>query len=163
MTMLYIVRHAFAGQHGDPRWPDDSLRPLTGKGRKQFGRVVKKLARRGFAPKVVASSPLVRCRQTADEVCQRVSPPPELVELEALEPGSRLDPLIDWSNARSVDELAWVGHAPDVDQMAAALLGMRDGAIDFAKGAVAAIRFENEIAAGEGEIIWFTSPKILNC
>ena len=25
---LYIVRHAFAGQHGDPNYPDDALRPL---------------------------------------------------------------------------------------------------------------------------------------
>ena len=41
--LLYIVRHAFAGQHGDPSYPDDSLRPLTKKGRKQFRRVVKKL------------------------------------------------------------------------------------------------------------------------
>ena len=46
--LLYIVRHAFAGQHGDPRYPDDSLRPLTNKGRKQARRMIKKLARRGF-------------------------------------------------------------------------------------------------------------------
>lgn len=160
MTMLYIVRHAFAGQHGDPRWPDDSLRPLTGKGRKQFRRLVKKLARRGFAPAVVATSPLVRCRQTADELCDRFVPPPELVELEPLEPGSRLDELVEWSNARDADSLAWVGHSPDVDQLAAALLGMRDGGIDFAKGAIAAIRFDEHIAPGEGELVWFTSPKI---
>jgi phosphohistidine phosphatase len=163
MTMLYIVRHAFAGQHGDPHWPDDALRPLTGKGRRQFRRVVKKLARRGFAPKLVATSPLTRCRQTADEVCQRISPPPDLVELEALKPGGRLDELVAWSNERNVDALAWVGHSPDVDQLAAALLGMRGGGIDFAKGAVAAIRFDNAIAPGEGELIWFTSPKILKC
>jgi phosphohistidine phosphatase len=163
MTTLYIVRHAFAGQHGDPNWPDDSLRPLTDKGRKQFRRVVKKLARRGFAPKLVATSPFVRCRQTADEVCHRVSPPPELVELEALAPGGRLNELVEWSNSRNVDALAWVGHSPDVDQLAAALLGMRGGTIDFAKGAVATICFDEQIVAGEGELIWFTSPKILKC
>ena len=36
--LLYIVRHAYAGQHGDPHYPDDSLRPLTKRGRKQFAR-----------------------------------------------------------------------------------------------------------------------------
>jgi phosphohistidine phosphatase len=163
MTTLYIVRHAYAGQHGDPRWPDDALRPLTGKGLKQFRRVVKKLARRGFAPEAVATSPLVRCRQTADVVCDRLLPPPELVELEALEPGSRLDALVEWSNSQNVATLAWIGHAPDVDQLAAALLGMRAGGIAFSKGAVAAIRFDDEIAEGEGELVWFTSPKILKC
>jgi phosphohistidine phosphatase SixA len=163
MTLLYIVRHAFAGQHGDPHWPDDALRPLTSKGRKQFRRLVKKLARRGFAPQVVATSPFVRCRQTADEICQRVCPAPELVELDALKPGGSLDELVSWSKGKSVDSLAWVGHSPDVDQLAAALLGMRGGTIDFAKGAVAAIRFENEVVAGDGELIWFTNPKILKC
>jgi phosphohistidine phosphatase SixA len=163
MTTLYIVRHAFAGQHGDPRWPDDSLRPLTDQGRKQFRRVVKKLARRGFAPQLVATSPLVRCRQTADELCQRVEPSPELMELEALKPGSKLEELVAWSNERGVDMLAWVGHSPDVDQMSAALLGMRGGAIDFAKGAVAAIRFESAITVGEGELAWLVTPKILKC
>ena len=163
MTTLYIVRHAYAGQHDDPRWPDDSLRPLTDKGRKQFRRVVKKLARRGFAPEVVATSPLVRCRETADVVCERLSPPPELVELDALQPGSRLEALVEWSNERAVDTLAWVGHAPDVDCLAASLLGMSDGGIAFAKGAVAAIRFDDKIAPGEGELVWFANPKILKC
>ncbi len=163
MTTLYIVRHAYAGHHGDPAWPDDSLRPLTDKGRNRFRRVVKKLARRGFAPQMVATSPLVRCRQTADVVCQRLSPPPELVELDALEPGSRLDALVEWSNSRNVATLAWVGHAPDVDQLAAALLGMREGGMTFSKGAVAAIRFDDEIAEGEGELVWFANPKILKC
>jgi phosphohistidine phosphatase len=163
MTTLYIVRHAYAGQHGDPRYADDSLRPLTGKGRKQFRRVVKKLARRGFAPKIVATSPLVRCRQTAEMICERISPPPPLVELESLAPGSRRLVLVDWSNSQDADALAWVGHAPDVDQLAAALLGMRDSAIAFAKGAVAAIRFEEKIADGQGELVWLATPKILKC
>lgn len=163
MTTLYIVRHAYAGQHGDPRWPDDALRPLTPKGRKQFSRVVKKLSRRGFAPEVVATSPLVRCRQTADVICERLAPPPELVELDALKPGSQLDELILWSNERNAGALAWVGHAPDVDHLAGALLGMRGGGIVFAKGAVAAIRFDDVIAAGDGELVWLAHPKILKC
>jgi len=41
---LYIVRHAFAGQHGDPNYPDDSLRPLTSQGRKKFKRLVEAIA-----------------------------------------------------------------------------------------------------------------------
>ena len=93
MTTLYIVRHAYAGQHGDPRYADDSLRPLTAKGRKQFRRVVKKLVRRGFAPKIVATSPLVRCRQTAEVICERISPPPPLVINQNLYPKLPFDPL----------------------------------------------------------------------
>jgi phosphohistidine phosphatase len=161
--LLYIARHAFAGQHGDPRFPDDALRPLTSKGRKQFRRVMKKLRRRGFAATLVATSPLVRCRQTADVICDRVCPTPELVELASLAPGSQLESLVSWSNEQGVEELAWVGHAPDVDRLAAALAGARDGAIVFAKGAVAAIQFDEEIVVGQGELRWLATPKLLGC
>jgi phosphohistidine phosphatase len=161
--LLYIVRHGPAGQHGDPHYPDDALRPLTKKGQKQFRRLVKKLARRGFAPAIVGTSPLVRCRQTAVAICQRVAPPPELTDLDCLRPGSDLDALIAWSNDHEVGELAWVGHAPDVDRLAAALIGGREGGIVFAKGAVAAINFENEIAVGVGELRWLVTPKALGC
>ena len=64
--LLYIVRHAPAGQHGDPRYPNDSLRPLTRKGERRFERLVKRLVEHGLAPTLVVTSPLVRCRQTAE-------------------------------------------------------------------------------------------------
>lgn len=157
--LLYIVRHAYAGQNGDPRYPDDSLRPLTNKGRRRFRRLVKKLARRGFAPQIVASSPLVRCRQTAEILAERTPVRPEVVETDALAPQSALDELVAWSNEQQSDELAWVGHSPDVEALAAALIGAREGALRFAKGAVAAISFEDQIAIGEGELQWLISPR----
>ncbi|MBI3837271.1 MAG: histidine phosphatase family protein [Planctomycetia bacterium] len=160
---LYIVRHAFAGQHGDPRYPDDALRPLTKKGRKRFRRVVETLGERGFAPTLVATSPLLRCRQTADLIIESILPRPKLAEQDALRPGGRLDELVAWSNAQGGEETAWVGHAPDVDRLLAALVGGRDGALVFAKGAVAAIDFEEEIVIGQGEMRWFVTPKMLGC
>ncbi len=159
--LLYIVRHAFAGQHGDPRYPDDSLRPLTKKGAKQFRRVVKRLSRRGFTPRVVATSPFVRCRQTADVIAERAGTNPEVVELDSLTPGSRLDALVAWRNERGAEELAWVGHSPDVDRLAAELLGHDNGSILFAKGAVAALEFDTQLATGQGQLRWLITPKLL--
>lgn len=161
--LLYIVRHGLAGQHGDPRYPDDALRPLTEKGQKQFRRVVKKLSRRGLAPLRVASSPLLRCRQTAELICERLSPSPPLVELAALQPGSQLDALVAWSNEQGVDELAWVGHAPDVDALAGELIGAGGESLVFAKGAIAAISFDDLIEVGQGQLRWFATPALLGC
>ena len=48
--VVYIVRHAAAGQHGDPRFPDDSLRP-TKEGRKCFRRLVKKWSNAVLPPR----------------------------------------------------------------------------------------------------------------
>jgi phosphohistidine phosphatase len=160
---LYIVRHAFAGQHGDPQYPDDALRPLTKKGSKRFRRVVKRLAKRGFAPTLVATSPLVRCRQTANVIVESISPPSELVEQNDLQPGSRLEELVAWSNEQGGEEIAWVGHAPDVDRLLAALIGGREGSLVFAKGAVAAIDFDDELVIGQGEMRWFVTPKLFGC
>jgi phosphohistidine phosphatase len=162
---LYIIRHAWAGQYGDPQWPDDSLRPLTAEGRKRFARLVEKLAERDFGPRIVATSPLVRCRQTADLVAAGVPGKPPVVELAELEPGSDLDGLLEWTAAQAQqhDRVAWVGHAPDVDRLAAALVGEGDSLIHFAKGAVAAIRFDEETAAGRGELRWLITAKLLGC
>ncbi|HEX3725105.1 MAG TPA: histidine phosphatase family protein [Pirellulales bacterium] len=159
--LLYLVRHAYAGQHGDPRYPDDELRPLTRKGCKRFRRVIKRLSRRGFEPTIVATSPLVRCRQTAEVICQRISPPPELFELESLKPGSNFEAIVAWSQPHAAEELAWVGHSPDLDSMACALLGAREGSILLAKGAVAAIAFDGPPAAGQGQLRWCVTPKTL--
>ena len=80
-----------------------------------------------------------------------------------LEPGSNLDELLDWSQRQRAGDIAWVGHAPDLGVMAAALLGLSGGpGVRFAKGAVAAINFESgSPARGMGELHWLATAKLL--
>ena len=94
---LYIVRHAWAGHFGDPQWPDDGQRPLTEEGRQRFAQVVATLADRGFAPEIIATSPLVRCVQTAQIILDVLPGDAELVELDELAPGSDLPSMIEWT------------------------------------------------------------------
>ena len=161
--ILYIIRHAWAGESGDPRYPDDRLRPLTADGRERFKCVVKALARRRFAPSVLATSPLVRCRQTADIAAEHISRRAKVVELEALQPGSDLLALIRWTKEQSEEEIGWVGHAPDVSRLAANLVGGAAGGLRFAKGSVAAIHFEGGIEPGGGQLHWLVTAKMLEC
>ncbi|MEX0714202.1 MAG: histidine phosphatase family protein [Pirellulales bacterium] len=158
---LYIVRHAWAVQRGDPEWTNDDLRPLTEKGRKRFRRFLALLVERGFEPAHLATSPLVRCRQTAELIQAIVPDRPEVVELEALAPGSRLGPLVEWSQQQDGIDLAWVGHAPDVGRLAAELIGDGSAAIDLAKGAIAAIDFAGSPRPGDGTLVWLVAPKLL--
>jgi phosphohistidine phosphatase len=158
---IYIARHAWAGEHGDPRWPDDSQRPLTPEGTARYDQVVKLLVDRGFAPARIATSPYVRCRQTADILAQRVAGSPAIVELEDLEPGSYLEPVIEWTNGQGGVDVCWVGHSPDVERFTAALTGGSSSRIRFAKGAVAAIQFDEEVYAGGGELYWLATAKLL--
>jgi len=158
---IYIARHAWAAKRGDPRWPDDSQRPLTPEGIDRYDQVVNSLAQRGFAPARIATSPYVRCRETAEIIAKRVSGDPPIVELEDLEPSSYLEPVIEWTNDQGGVDVCWVGHSPDVERFAAALLGDRLARIRFAKGAVAAIAFDDEVFAGGGELFWLSTAKLL--
>jgi phosphohistidine phosphatase len=163
--ILYIIRHAWAGHYGDPDWSDDRRRPLTQEGRKRFARVVQKLVKGGLSPEVILTSPLVRCRQTAEIVAQEVSGAPEVIQRDELAPGSDLHGLLAWTRreAAACSEVAWVGHAPDVGWLTAELIGSSRGEIRFAKGAVAAVRFDEPLAPGRGQLRWLVTAKVLGC
>jgi phosphohistidine phosphatase len=159
---LYIVRHAWAAERDSQQWPDDDLRPLTKEGKKRFAEVVATLVKRDVKPAVIATSPLVRCQETARILADAVGEV-EIVPLDELRPGSRLSGLLAWTNhhARVAEKIAWVGHAPDVDRLAAALIGDGSALMRFAKGAVALIRFDGPISAGDGELQWLMTAKML--
>jgi phosphohistidine phosphatase len=159
--LLYIVRHAWAEERDHARFPDDDLRPLTGEGKKRFGKLVERLALGSFQPTLIATSPLVRCRQTAELIVKHLPHAAELVEHDALRPESHLEALLDWSAGQRDEAIAWVGHAPDVSDLTAALIGDRTAAIRFSKGAVAAIQFERAISLGNGELSWLATAKLL--
>ncbi|MBI2826239.1 MAG: histidine phosphatase family protein [Planctomycetia bacterium] len=159
--IIYVVRHAWAGKSGDPRYPDDALRPLTEKGRRRFRRMVAKLVKRGFNPMAVATSSLVRARQTAKLIAARGPGRPSITLLDDLAPGGRLAPLVEWSREKAPADVAWVGHAPDIERLTAELIGAGDGRIHLDKGAVAAVRFTGHPAAGEGELIWLATAELL--
>ncbi len=161
---LYIVRHAWAVDRDDARWPDDGLRPLTEEGKKRFAKVAASLVDRGMKLQVVATSPLVRCVETA-QLLVAAAGKAKLVELDELQPGSDLDGLLRWTaaQAKKSQGIAWVGHAPDVDRLTAALITQSDALIRFAKGAAAAIRFDGPPVLAGGELQWLVTAKMLGC
>ena len=163
--IVYLIRHAWAEEQDDAKWPDDGQRPLTEEGQERFAKVVKVLVDRGFAPQFVATSPLVRCRQTAELVVKYAPGRPKLIERKELEPESDLEGVLRWTCQQAADfeEVAWVGHAPDVGRMAASLIGDKTASLHFAKGAVASIRFEDRPEIAGGELYWLVSAKILGC
>src|SRR5262249_16848340 len=119
--LLYVVRHAWAEEPDEGRWPDDALRPLTRDGQKRFVKMAKPLNEVGIAPAMIATSPLVRCRQTAELLAEHLAGEPQITELEALAPGSDVEALLEWTSERAAAEIAWVGHAPDVGRLAGQL------------------------------------------
>lgn len=159
--LLYIARHAWAGDYGDPAWPDDSLRPLTADGVRRYRRVVAALAARGLAPERIATSPYTRCVQTAELIAGGTLHTPEIDELLSLQPGADLGELLRWTRLVHADEVAWVGHNPDVERLVAELIGDRGALLRFAKGSVAAIDFAGPPEPGAGTLQWLVTAKVL--
>jgi phosphohistidine phosphatase len=158
---LYIIRHAEAGQHDESKWPDDSQRPVTKDGQKRFEKLARVLIDAGMQPTVIATSPYVRCRQTAEALSEVLGGKTPYVEREELQPSSDLDSIIRWSNEQHAHDLAWVGHAPDVEHMTAALIGSAGAGLHFSKGAVAEIEFSGKILRAHGQLRYLVSPKTL--
>ncbi len=165
MTDIFIIRHAWAEEQDLLHWSTDWERPLTRDGRKRFAAMVERLVQRGFQPGTIATSPLVRCRQTAEIVTEVIGNDALIVELDALQPGSDLDALLGWTahEAGEHQQVAWVGHAPDVGWLASRLIAAETGYLRFSKGAIAAIRFAGHPRAGEGTLRWFVTAKVLGC
>jgi phosphohistidine phosphatase len=99
----------------------------------------------GIGAEVVLTSPLVRCRQTAELVCERLGGEPR--EDPRLVPGMGLDELagalLDHPGAASV---LVCGHEPDLSDLVADLTG--GGVVEFRKGSLALLEVEDVRPAG---------------
>jgi len=155
---IYIARHAWAGQFSDADVANDSLRELTPEGAERYMHIIEALAGREFAPLHIATSPVVRCRQTAEIIAKYAPGQPTLEELDALAPGSDLQALLKWTRHKQADVL-WCGHNPDVEDLTSVLVG--GGNVRFAKGAIAAVRFHGPIEPSAGELYWHLTAKLL--
>lgn len=114
---LYLVRHADA-EPGEP----DELRPLTGYGRQQAREVGALLAAEGAGGAVVVTSPLLRARETAEEIARALGTTAE--PDDRLAPGATADSVREAAAEHPDDAtVVAVGHQPDCGHIAAALTG----------------------------------------
>ncbi len=160
---LFIIRHAWAAQRSDTAYPDDSLRPLTDKGCERFARMVEALVPRGLKPHLIVTSPMLRCVQTAAILAKAIGEKTKVIERKELLPGGDPKHLLAGTekHASGLDQVAWVGHAPDVGYLAAALLGLDNGWLDLKKGAIAALAFPGSPELARGELQWLVTAKVL--
>ena len=120
---LFLVRHAEAAP-GEP----DELRPLTAAGRAVARDLGERLA--AEHPDAVISSPLLRARETAEQIARAAGLTPAADE--RLAPGATAEDL-QAAVADRGDTVVAVGHQPDCSAIVLALTGRE---LAFAPGAV---------------------------
>lgn len=123
---LFLVRHAEAAP-GEP----DALRPLTPAGRASARKLAEQLA--AEQPDAVLCSPLLRARETAEQIARAASIPAEVDE--RLAPGATADDLREAIEGRGETVVA-VAHQPDCSEI---LLDLTGEARPFAPGATAVV------------------------
>jgi phosphohistidine phosphatase SixA len=124
---LFLVRHAEAAP-GEP----DELRPLTPAGRAAARDLGERLASEHLD--AVVSSPLLRARETAEQIARAAGLTPEADE--RLAPGATAED-IKAAIAGRGDTVVAVGHQPDCSALLLVLSGRE---LDFAPGAVHEVR-----------------------
>jgi phosphohistidine phosphatase len=156
---LYLIRHGDAQPVDKKGVNDDADRPLTDEGKAQCKALATALERCGVRLGLIASSPLLRARQTAEELLRHWSAPaPELRVCQHLAPDSRNRKLTRFLLGLEADSVALVGHMPDLATYAAWLIGSKKVQLDVAKGGVARIECEDKPAKGAGLLTWLVTP-----
>ncbi len=155
---LYFLRHGNASSNQE--WSgDDTLRPLTEKGRKVLDGVAGFLADQRLGIDLVVASPLVRALQTAQLVAKRLGLTDRLETDERLAPGFGPATLGELLRSHAdLGALMLVGHEPDFSNTVGALIGR--GRVVCKKGSVACVNVP-DIATIEGELEWLLPPGLL--
>jgi phosphohistidine phosphatase len=154
---LHLLRHAHAG---DPmKWKgSDFDRPLSAKGRAQAERLGGLLARVGFEPDAILTSPKVRARETAELVADRlgvgVVPEDRLADTVTL---ADLEQIL--TAAGNPSRPVIVGHDPDFSELLALLVGASE--IAMRKGAIARVDLARPIEPASGLLRWLLPPELI--
>src|SRR5262249_52131893 len=135
---LLLIRHAEAAPLGEGGVQDDAERPLTPAGRAACKPLAQALLRLNVRLDRVATSPLLRARQTAEELLANwPAPLPELDLCEALAPGAKPRKLARYLWKKGAGSIALVGHMPDLAEHAAWLIGSKKAQLELAKAGAA--------------------------
>jgi len=161
---VVVIRHGPAEDRDPVRWPDDSLRPLTPKGKQQTRRAARGLARMIASVDRIASSAADRAVSTAKIVRGVLPDPPQLETWPELGPGNLPNMLFDRLNrtARRAHEVAIVGHEPTLDEFVGmAIVGDGVSVVHLTKGGAACLEFPGEVRPGAGRLMWLLTRKQL--
>ena len=154
---VYFLRHGIAADPQEWKGSDDD-RPLTRDGIARMEREAKAIADIASDVEVIVTSPLLRARQTADAVADRLGMTDKLVEDTRIAHGfnaARCREII--AEHAGVRSIMLVGHEPTLSATIEALAG--EANLELKKGALACVELADAYASGI--LTFLIPPKVL--
>jgi phosphohistidine phosphatase len=161
---LYFIRHGIAEERKANI--TDEERSLTKEGRQKTEKVAERLKQLGLQFDLIATSPLVRARQTA-EILITTGLGSQLEECPHLAPEGRIENwVVDWLEPKKFSpqtQLALVGHEPNLSEWAEILVwGEAKAGLVLKKAGMIGIKLPEEGSPlGRSQMYWLTPPKYL--
>lgn len=162
---LLVIRHAIA--EDSDAWiaagKDDGERPLSKDGRRRMKRGARGLRRMVAEIGVLATSPLVRARETAAIIGVTYDGTPAGEETNVLLPSARLTDFILWLEGhRDQEVVAIVGHESHLSSLVSWLLtGRTQLILDIRKGGACLLNFDGAIESGGARLVWLATASQL--
>src|SRR5262245_38248183 len=159
---LVLFRHGPAEARDPSQWPDDALRPLTGRGVERTRSAARGVARLEPAIARVYTSPAVRALDTAKLLAGELDKGGDPVLMDTLAPEGSWRATLDQLAGEPRDStVALVGHEPSLGLLAARLLrSTGDGALTLKKAGACSITCEAP-EPGRGRLRWWLRPAAL--
>ena len=159
---IHLLRHGVAAALGQENNFRDEQRALTAEGIEKIRQAAQGLKRLQVDFDLVASSPLVRARQTAEIVVEVLKFRQPLDEWDELVPEGAVDAVLrrlqDFRECKSV---LLVGHQPGIGCIASYLVfGDARVSLPFKKGALFCVQ-ANDPPPWAGELLWMLPSRML--
>ena len=158
---LLIIRHGIAEDKEE--WAktghSDDERPLTNEGRRKMAQNAKGIQRAIDSVDLLATSPLVRARQTAQIVADALKAT-RIETTKALVPDAPMKEFVEWLGRHAeLKVVAAVGHEPHLGTLAPWLMtDIEDSRVELKKGAACLLEFDGKPESGSDRLCWSIAP-----
>lgn len=160
---LILFRHGPASRRDPARWPDDTKRTLTRRGRERTYLAAVGLRRLLGRTGRIVTSPLVRAAQTAEVMVEAQVSDQRVETLEALAPGAPHREVLHWLRGIETGScVILVGHEPHLGRLAGLLvLDSPTANLPLKKASAMLIDFVGKVEPGGGRLTAYLPPRVM--
>jgi len=155
LTRVVIIRHAKPCSEG---YPDDTLRPLSDKGKVTQLMMTNKLKDMGLTPNFILTSPFVRAMQTAEIISHAYGDVPVIPDNSLGDSYDSQKIISQIPSPENNNTIFIVGHAPTLSRLIFEMVGNFNSIHELATSSATIIDFRDPPAPGKGLFSGYISP-----